>query len=133
MSTLEAIYRRDHGRKRDGNKFPRAIITPQQTRILELLVKRGSVHRDQIFAMLYGDDPNGGPDHPTRTLSVQMFKMRRRLLSYNIHIETVATWGDGATYHLTGEDRERARDFLATRECLAISRAYNQLELFTHG
>lgn len=111
------------------------IITGHQILILELLAKRQWVRKEQIFAVLYENDPRGGPDAPETVLGVQLTKMRRKLRDYGIEIMTAdyRGQGEGARYFLTTEGRERAKYFLAHLEVLVASDNRNQLELFAHA
>lgn len=93
-------------------------LTPDQGRILGLIVSRNIVSHGSIFTVLYGARPEcDQPD--AKTLDVQVSYLRGKLLEHGIIIKTV--WGEG--YLLTADMKAKVRQLvaLATTEELAAA------------
>jgi two-component system, cell cycle response regulator CtrA len=79
---------------------PEWQLTPTETAFLNTLAAARRVHsRESLWTILYGDDPEGGPE--ANLISVMVYKLRSKLRPFGIAIET--QWGNG--YCLTEESR----------------------------
>jgi hypothetical protein len=56
-----------------------------QQRIMETITKRGEVYSAVLYDMLYGDDPEGGPD--PKIIDIHVVQMNRRLKSWGYAIQ----------------------------------------------
>jgi DNA-binding response OmpR family regulator len=66
-------------------------LTPAETRVLGVLLRRGQASKDQIMAGLYRDF---GKDEPqTKIVDVFVCKLRAKLRRHGIEISTL--WGRG--------------------------------------
>lgn len=69
-------------------------LTKGEARIVGVMFKAdGVATRQRLFAAMYADDPNGGPDDPDNVLKVMVYRIRRKLVPSRMSIETV--WGVG--------------------------------------
>jgi hypothetical protein len=78
-------------------------LTSKESQFLAALVKRSPAPKDYVYTVIYGTDPNGGPD--PRILDVMIHKIRTKLSPHNIIIET--NWGIG--YKLSCESLKKCR------------------------
>lgn len=63
-----------------------------------------TVSHEEIFDACYGDDPNGGPDHGTKSICVQICKWRHKLAS--VGLKVVSDFGVG--YRMVWLERQEA-------------------------
>lgn len=70
-------------------------MTPLEFVMIDALVAKrpGHVTRDQIFAALYGNRYDGGPDCGHKVIDVLVCRARRAFVGTRLHLETV--WGVG--------------------------------------
>jgi hypothetical protein len=78
-------------------------LTGKESQLLAALVNRSPASKEYLFTVLYGLEPNGGPD--PKILDVMIHKMRVKLDPHQITIET--NWGTG--YSLGREALEMCR------------------------
>lgn len=97
-----------------------ALLTQQQSMLLEPLRRGHPVPMLRLIALLYGDRPDGGPDDPAGTISVQLCKLRARLAPHGIAILTV---GRDGGYMVHPAHLERLSQLLAAWLPQAIERA----------
>lgn len=82
-------------------------LTRQEAQLFGFLLKRDLVTKEQAMTVLYGDRPNG-IDVEIKIIDVFVCKMRKKLKSFGIEIETV--WGQG--YRLLAPSKAIAADLL---------------------
>jgi len=79
-------------------------LTPLETKILGMLVKRDIINRDVMFAGLYSDRlENHQPD--PKTIDVHICKLRKKLKSIGVRV--YSRYGVG--YYLDKEAKEKLR------------------------
>lgn len=80
-------------------------FTPQQRLILEhfLETKGIALTRERIIAVLYGNDPDGGPDDADSAVRSHLKRLRERLDPYGIKVLTIGI-GQGAEGWLVDPD-----------------------------
>lgn len=88
-------------------------LSPKETKILGILLNRApaAVTKRAIYAALYKDDPDGGPD--MTILSVLICRLRKRLSPFGVHIETI--WGQGWKIDKDAVEKLKGADFKATK------------------
>src|SRR5205823_267979 len=79
-------------------------LTPQQALLLLVLLKRREVTRKQMHAAI--ESRRGGPKEETdkKIVDVVVCKLRKRLKTFGLEIETVWAWG----YVMPTEHRKKA-------------------------
>lgn len=83
-------------------------LTPDQGRILGMMLSRHIASHEAIFIVMYGALPEcDQPEH--KTLDVQISYLRRKLLRHGIAIKTI--WAEG--YVLTPEMKARVHRIVA--------------------
>lgn len=82
-------------RPMDVDHVPIEVLTegrlePQMRKIVTALAKAypRSVSVPAIFDVLYGDDPNGGPDDPRSVVAVRICKLRTQIEKYGWTVPT---------------------------------------------
>ena len=60
-------------------------LTPIQQRIMAVIERHGEVHSEIIWDVIYGSDPNGGPD--LHLIDVHIFQMNRRLKERGLAVQ----------------------------------------------
>lgn len=88
-----------------------ALLTQQQSVLLEALRRGYPVSMPRLVTLVYGDRTDGGPDDPSGTISVQICKLRARLAPHGIVIVTV---GRDGGYMVRPADLERLAHLLAS-------------------
>lgn len=84
-----------------------AVVGGLQLKIFdELSARKGrSLRMSELIDRCYADDPNGGPEDPANSITVTIFKLRKRLAPLGWEIERLGGGGrgnnDGAFYRLT--------------------------------
>jgi hypothetical protein len=83
-------------------------LTPQQALLLLVLLKRREVTRKQMHAAI--ESRRGGPKEETdkKIVDVVVCKLRKRLKTFGLEIETVWAWG----YVMPTEHRKKALQLL---------------------
>lgn len=77
-----------------GVVFPPAWdLSPAEGRLLIAVLRRPIAEWPYIIDVMYGHDPDGGPNDPVRTLRVIVSHLRPKLISAGIVLRTV--WGRG--------------------------------------
>ena len=85
-------------------------VTPDQAKMLGLLITRTIVTHDAMFTAVHGDKPEC--DQPTpKVMEVQLSQLRRRLKPYGVAV--VNAWKSG--WFLTATDKARVRQLLPAR------------------
>jgi DNA-binding winged helix-turn-helix (wHTH) protein len=107
----EALQNEDNLRAQLSLKFK---VTKQESAILAALLKRDFVTKDQLHQIMEAARP--GPIHNEQTapkqIDVLMCKIRKKIKSFNIEIETI--WNTG--YAVSREHSEKAIQLLQLRE-----------------
>ena len=80
-----------------------AGLTPMETTLLALLLKRDSASRSQIMAVCYGADPDAAPED--KIVDVMVSKIRRKLRPLGVTIENI----HGVGYRLSAASKARIR------------------------
>lgn len=89
---LEDRVRQLEGVLKDDGWIPAEwSLTPSETTVLNVLLKRSIASKDAIHTVLYGDDPDGGPD--LKIVDVFICKLRDKLGPFGIEI--ISKRGDG--------------------------------------
>ncbi len=94
MSAFEDFY--------DGIPGDLGLTKSEQT-ILAAAMTRSVATGEYLTTLLYGNDPNGGPDTPQECIRLFVMRARRKLKPFGIEIKTA--WGQG--YYLTLADKQR--------------------------
>lgn len=82
-------------------------LTPTQRVIAWRFCEGRCVSLNEIIDMLYGNDPDGGPNNASNVIYTQMISLRRKFEVVGIEIENV----HGRGYRV--DDTDRLRDVLA--------------------
>lgn len=78
-------------------------LSPQQRRLLAVLMRNAAATRAQLTDALYFDRPD---EAPSGVVQVQISKMRRRLKPFGVKIDSV--WGEGG-YSISKECKAKIR------------------------
>jgi len=78
---------------------PKLCLTPAQSRVLSLMLRRPVVANDALAAVTCGHMREGSVD----SVKTQMCRLRRVLKQHDIHIKTMRAVG----YYLEGEDKKK--------------------------
>lgn len=109
----------------DTVAFPRDFrLSPTQEIILGILLHRNRATRDQIYAYLYADRPNGGPD--PQVIDVQVCRMRQLIGRFGVRIDTWQARG----YYLLPIEKVRLREMITAFEVLDAVEAKHQEGLY---
>lgn len=90
-----------------GRPCPRKLLVsgPVRQRILDVIATRPhGVTRAQLIWLVYGEDPNGGPNNPN-VVCVHISNANRELRPQGYEI--AATGGPGSIYYLVRTDAKR--------------------------
>ncbi len=80
-------------------------LTPSEAALIGILLKRETVSHQAAFIVLYGSDADGGPANPKIVVSMLVVRLRKKLASQGIQIQTQ----NGVGYYLTFESKMRLR------------------------
>jgi hypothetical protein len=77
----------------------RGVLTVQQRRLFDIVMRAGQagITTPEIMSLLYGDDPDGGPDS-LHIVSVLALQIRKRIEPFGITI--VGRSGNGSGYYI---------------------------------
>lgn len=80
--------------------FDKPIFPPVKQKIFDYLRKhhKRGVTSEELYAHIWGWDPNGGPD--SNALSVHLTQMKPTLCKLNPPLRISATGGPGSRYYL---------------------------------
>ena len=75
----------------------------------------GLVRKEVITELLYGDDPNGGPEEPLNSIKIFVLKLRRKIRKGRFPVRVDTIWGQGwqSTSTEEGKDHRSALRSLA--------------------
>lgn len=76
------------------------VLSRREREVLGLLTRRNRVTRQQLYTVLYGADPDGGPG--PKIIDIFIHKIRKKLCGTGIIIETII----GVGYQLSEASRE---------------------------
>lgn len=85
-------------------------LTDAEGRLFGHMVKAEAVTKDGAMAVLYGHRPNEVPE--IKIVDVFICKMRKKLLKFNVEIETI--WGQG--YRLPAASKKIVESYLNPQE-----------------
>lgn len=75
-----------------------------QSKILDLLARKGRVAHRTFIKALYENDPDGGPLDPRNTLKVTIYNLRKKLKPIGIEIQS-----SEGVYYVDDKSRDRLR------------------------
>lgn len=104
-------------------------FTPQQHLILEhfLETKGIALTRERIIAVLYGNDPDGGPDDADKAVRNHILRLRERLDAHGIAILTIGI-GQGAEGWMVDPDHiMKLADLIQALPAMAVEAARGRL------
>jgi hypothetical protein len=64
-------------------------LSVAERRVLELLTRRTAVSTEQLCDLLWGDDPEGGPENGVKTVHVYLCHIRAYLKPHGIFVFTL--------------------------------------------
>lgn len=90
-------------------------VTPQQLKLCRALLRHPDHWKryEYLIDVVWGDDPDGGPENPSNGLRVMVFNLRKRLAAKGVvgEGEIVETsWGMG--YRLAPDCIDQVRELL---------------------
>lgn len=85
-------------------------LTGHEGRLLACLVKRGRASREQLMIAMLG--PQYASARDWKQVDVRVCKIRQKLASYGLSIETEHGYG----YSMTEDDRAKVRTIMGERE-----------------
>ena len=94
---------------RDGlSDEPSLHFGPKAKRVLDAVrrAKDAGISRPDVAAIVYSDDPDGGPDS-SNVISVVIHKMNKKLAPHGMKIQS--TGGPGAVYRLIKIELPKSR------------------------
>lgn len=70
-------------------------LSPLQVKLLAIMARKypHTATKAGILEVLYGDDPNGGPEYADRIVLIYIHTIRKKLKGTSLSIETI--WGVG--------------------------------------
>lgn len=81
----------------------------------------GLVTREALIDLLYGDDPNGGPEDPLDSIKIFIHKIRKKIIVAELPIRIDTVWGQGWRRAWTdGRDPKRTLSRLAFLVCFSL-------------
>ena len=83
--------------------YEKLPFTPQERKLLALLLKTGVASHEHIYSLLWGGDPEGGVDRPDKSVKVLVCCLRRKLAAFDAKISTSVGFG----YVMSKEDRRK--------------------------
>jgi hypothetical protein len=74
-----------------------AVVGGLQVKIMSKLIdaKSRPVRMEDLIESCFADDPDGGPDDPSNSITVAIHKLRKRLEPFGWHIEKQGGGGRG--------------------------------------
>ena len=64
----------------------RAALAPLQRAVLDAVLRRPGLSRDEIMDRVYSEDPNGGPDCGSSVIGAHLYQANKRLQRFGFRI-----------------------------------------------